>query len=467
MQIPILNGIYTDEQADYRTSYPLNLIPVPKETGISKGYLRPADGITEFAEGPQKDRGGINWNGVLYRVMGDQLVTVSKDGLITNLGFVGGSFDKVSIDYSFDRLAIASDGGLYLWDNVTLERVKDADLGTALDLIWVDGYFMTTDGEFLVVTDLNNPLSVNPLRYGSSEADPDPIKALIKVRNEPHALNRYTIEAFDNVGGTGFPFQRIDGAQIQRGTVGTHSCCLFLENLAFVGGGRNESIAIWLGINGQSVKISTREIDQILDTYSEDTLSKSILEARVDKGHQHLYLHLPDKTLVYDAAATEAVGEAVWFVLSSSLEGFGQFRLKNIVRCYDKWIGGDPQSSKLGQFTNQESHHWGQPIRWEFSTQILYNEGRGAIFHDLELVCLPGRSDTGKLGTVWTSYSKDGEFWSQRKGVKGGGQGNRRKRFVWLQQGGMRNWRIQRFEGDSNLNMSFSRLEARLEPLGY
>ena len=44
MQIPILNGIFTDSAADFRTSYPVNMVPVPKQTGISSGYLRPAEG---------------------------------------------------------------------------------------------------------------------------------------------------------------------------------------------------------------------------------------------------------------------------------------------------------------------------------------------------------------------------------------------------------------------------------------
>ena len=88
MQIPILNGIYTDEASDFRTSYPRNLIPVPKSQGISQGYLRPADGIVEFGDGPGLDRGGINWDNVCYRVMGTKLVSIDLDGnatLIQNL----------------------------------------------------------------------------------------------------------------------------------------------------------------------------------------------------------------------------------------------------------------------------------------------------------------------------------------------------------------------------------------------
>ena len=76
MQIPVLSGIYSDSAADFRTSYPVNLVPVPKDQGISAGYLRQADGIVESGTGPGAVRGGINWNGVCYRVMGTKLVSV-------------------------------------------------------------------------------------------------------------------------------------------------------------------------------------------------------------------------------------------------------------------------------------------------------------------------------------------------------------------------------------------------------
>ena len=66
MQIPILNGIYTDNSPNLRTSYPVNLMPVPKKSGISNGFLRPADGLVANGTGPGVDRGGINWNGVCY-----------------------------------------------------------------------------------------------------------------------------------------------------------------------------------------------------------------------------------------------------------------------------------------------------------------------------------------------------------------------------------------------------------------
>jgi hypothetical protein len=396
--------------------------------------------------------------------MGENLVEVSNGGGTVDVKGAVAGVGQATLDYSFDYLGITSGGSFYLHDGATVQRVNDPDLGTVLDHIWVDGYFMMTDGEFLIVTELNDPFSVNPLKYGSAEADPDPIKALLKVRNEPHALNRYTIEVFDNVGGSGFPFQRIDGAQIQRGVVGTHACAVFLENVAFVGGGRNEPIAVWLAASGDSVKISTREIDQVLQSYTEQVLEDTVAETRVDKGHQLLYIHLPDRTLVYDGAATQVLGEPVWFILTSGI-GINQYRAKNLVWCYNKWLFGDPQSNLIGTFTQEHSNHWGQLTEWEFGTIIIYGEGRGALFHELELVCLNGRADLNSDPTILTQYTLDGETWSMQKYIKAGRRGQRSKRLVWLNQGSMRHWRAQRFIGTSDSHLTIARLEARIEPL--
>jgi len=467
MQIPILNGIYADSTPELRTSYPINMVPVPKKSGISNGFLRPGDGIVANGTGPGIDRGGINWQGVCYRVMGTSLVTVASDGTVTTFGDVGGPITNlVTFDYSFDQLAIASGGRLYYWDGTTLTQVTDPDLGIVLDVVWVDGYFMTTDGEFLIVTELTDPLVVNPLKYGSSEADPDPVVALLKLRNEVYALNRNTIEVFDNVGGDLFPFARIEGAQIQKGVVGTQACCVFIQAIAFLGSGRNEAPGIYVGAAAVTQKASTQEIDNLLLQYTEAQLATVKLEARNDKNHQHLYVHLPDRTVVYDATASEALGEPVWFTLTTTIVGFAQYRARNMVWAYDKWLVGDPQSSNVGYLVQDTGHHWGAQVRWEFGTLIVYNEGNGAIFNELELVSLTGSVAIGTNPQISTSYSLDGKAYSQQRFISVGTIGSN-KRLAWFQQGHMRNWRIQCFRGDSDAHVSFVRLEAQIEALAF
>ena len=464
MQIPILNGVYTDSDAQFRASYPVNLLPVPMVTGISNSFLRPAEGIVNFTIGQGNCRGGINWNGVCYRVSGTKLISIDADGLVTVHGDVGGTGD-VSFAYSFDRLAVASGGNLFYWDGATLTQVTDPDLGTALDVIWVDGYFMTTDGEFLVVTELSDPLSVNPLKYGSSETDPDPVVAIKKLRNEVYAINRYSIEIFDNVGGDLFPFQRINGAQLTKGCVGTHACCVYMDSIAFVGSALNEQPGVYLGAGGETAKISTQEVDKLLITYTEAELADVLVESRKVQSHEFLYVHLPDRTLVYDVGAANALQAPVWFTLTSSSNGFSQYRACHFTWVYDKWICSDPASSAIGFLDEAIGSHWGDDVRWEFSTAIVYNDARGAVFHEIELVGLTGHVTAET--SITTSHSTDGLTFTTPAPIDAGAPGEYSKRLCWRRQGKMGNWRIQRFQGTSAAHISFVRLEARLEPLVF
>jgi len=485
MQIPILSGIYTSENADYRQQYPHNMIPVPLDQGITPGYLRPADGVSYFPEqtppsnqygsavvttaGLGDDRGAVNWRDICYRVMADNLCIVDANGFIYPLDkdpaiTVSGS-GHCTMTYSFDYLAFVSGRNLYLYGGPDaafphnrVEQVTDTDLGDVLDVIFIDGYFMTTDGEFLVVTDLGDPFSVNNLKYGSSEIDPDPVVGLLKLNNEAYAINRYTIEAFYNKGGALFPFARIDGSRMYRGAIGTHAKCVFMDRIAFLGSGKNESPSVWIGINAQTQKLATREIDLILQEYTEDQLKDVVLEVRSGENYNHLWVRLPDKILIYDGNASTVTQTPVWFTIDSGP--------KNLCWAYDKWIVGN-EDGEIGYFDNSVSTVWEQSRDWNFQTKIIYAESRGAIINELELVGLPGRNTLGIDPTIWTSYSLDGEIWSQEWMISAGLQGNRTKRLVWFQQGAFRNFRIQKFRGNSDSHISFARLEAQLERLLY
>ncbi len=464
MQVPILSGVVTDEYANFKDSYPVNMIPVAMQSGISAGYLRTADGAESLGASSGVPRGGINWNGELYRVMGTKLVKVDEFGVETVLGDVGAG-DQVTLGYSADRLAVASNGDFFYWDGVTLDQVIDPDLGTVLSFVWVDGYFVTTDGEFLVVTELTNPMLVNPLKYGSSEIDPDPIVTVLKVRNEVVAVNRYTIEFFNNVGGNLFPFQRIEGAQLQKGAIGQHCACEFADTVAFLGSGRNETPAIYMGMNGSLQKISTLAIDSLLAGYGEVDLATVILETHIHQSHPQLWVRLPDRTLAFDLDASKETSTVSWFVLTSAVIGFSSYRVVDPVWCYDKWTVCDSVTYNHGVLTKDSALHFGAIVRWEFSTLIVYNGGKGLLWNQLELVCLTGRVDIDDDPVISTSYTLDGEKWSEERPVRAGKLGERMKRLVWFQQGHMRNWRAQRFTGDSKARISAVRLEIAVEPL--
>lgn len=464
MQVPIINGTYSDGAADYRTRYPRNYVPVPKSQGVSQGYLRPADGVVQDGTGPGIGRGGINWNGVLYRILGSKLCQVADSGAVTVLGDVGAG-GQCTLDYSFDHLGIVSAGRLYFWNGSTLVQVTDPDLGTVIDTRWAAGYWVCTDGDVAVVTDLTDPTSVNPLRYGSAESDPDPIKAVDQLHNEVYLLGRHTIQVSQNVGGDGYPFQDIPGAQINKGIVGTYAYTDYQSSFAFVGSGRNEAVAVYLVVPGDVQKISTREIDQLLKGYTDAQLSAVVVESRLYDGHEHLLIHLPDQCLVYDHEASKVAGEAVWFHADSGTLTPSTYRARNLVWCYGRWTCEDPTTAAIGYMTNTTGAHWGSEVGWEFGTTVLYAEGNDGNVLEMELVTLPGRSALGADPVVWTAHSFDGMTWSLERPKRVGKQGERTKRLAWRQCGRIRHARMQKFRGMSDCRASFVRLEVQIEPL--
>ena len=123
---------------------------------------------------------------------------------------------------------------------------------------------------------------------------------------------------------------------------------VFVEAIAFLGSGRNEAPGIYLGVNGQVAKISSPEIDNLLKDYTETELESAVMEVRIDEGRNLLYLHLPDRAIVYDYEGSQSLSSPVWFYLTTDTDGFSEYKGRNFLWCYDKWLCGDPTSTIHG-----------------------------------------------------------------------------------------------------------------------
>lgn len=460
--IPLISGCYADSKADFHSSYPINLEPQTVDSGLSKGYLRAVDGLTLVATGPGADRGSINWNGIEYRVMGDQLVSVIA-GVVTNLGTVAGT-EPVSMDYSFDLLGIVGGGNLYYWDLTTFSQVTDPDLGHPIDMLWIDGYFMMTDGQFLVVTELNDPFSIDPLKYGSSEEDPDPITGLMKVRGEVYAVNANTVENFQNIGGTGFPFTRNSGGLISKGATGAHAKSYFNQTFAFIGNGRNEAASVYMAGAGTAVPLSTTDIDRELAKLTVDELAQVEMETRVQEDQERLLVHLPNKTMVYMRQVSEANQSPVWYFMGAGSLGTDAYPCRHFCLVNQEWHGG-AATGVIAKLDNTVTTFFGAIVGWRFDTLLIFNQAKGGIIKVLELIGLPGRAPFGVNPTCFLSITQDGQTYSQERAISMGAFGERRKRVQWRPKTRFANYVGLRFRGANASIASWAALNAEIEGL--
>ncbi len=466
MQVPLLSGVVTSG-GDFRTTMPVNLMPVPKPTGISDGYLRTAPGLVSFATGPGRDRGGIVWNGKLYRLLGGRLCVIDASGTLSDIAAITGG-GRASFDYSFDRLAIITGGSAYYWDGGSLVQITDVDLGPVIDGIWIDGYFMYTDGQYLIVTDLDDPTSVDPTKYAASEIDPDDVKGLLKYRNEVYAFNRFTIEVFNNYATAGFPFGRKPGAMIPKGCVGTRAKCHYAGSIAWVGNGRNENVSVYLANGAVPVKAATAEVERYLAQYTDTELSDVLVEAVSMRLHQLLLVHLPRETLVYDAAASAAAEEPVWFFLSTGDAGIHPYRARGFVNAYGRWFAGDTEDGRVGVLDETVSTQYDEIAGWQFDTPMLYNRSKGAIVNSVELIGTPGRGlGLSERPTVFMSWSPSGEegSFSDERQASMGAPGQTSCRVQWRPGDMFDQYQVRRFRGANRTPVAWARLEAELEPL--
>jgi hypothetical protein len=330
--------------------------------------------------------------------------------------------------------------------------------------LWIDGYFMMTDGQYLVVTELNDPFSIDPLKYGSAEEDPDPITGLMKVRGEVYALNRYTIENFQNIGGSGFPFTRNNGGLISKGCVGPRAKSYISQTFAFVGSGRGEQPSVYLAGAGTAINISTPQIDKELAQLTQDELAAVQLETRVEQNQERLLIHLPNKTLVYAGRVSTEAQEPVWYSLAGGTEATEAYPLQHLCLVDGVFYGGD-QTGRIARLDSSVQTYFGEIAGWSFDTMLLWNSARGGIIKSLELIGLPGRGPFGVEATCFLSITFDGQTFGQERAISMGNFGLRRKRLQWRPKVHFWNYVGLRFRGANASVASFAALQPDIEQL--
>lgn len=458
MEIPILSGVITDEQANINASLPINLEIIPSPASFSKAYLRSAPGVTAFGDYPGADFGGVIWNGTHYRTMDTMLVKVAQDGTTTAIGTAG--IGRTRFDYSFTHLMISRGKALYLYDGTTIQEVTDPDLGKSIDALWMRGQFVSTDGKSIVVTQISDPFSVDPNKYIGAEDDPDPIVGLLRIGTQLVALGGNTIQFFSYTGGSGFPFDANLNATISIGCVGRFGKVLYDNGFAWVGQRRNQQLGVWYSEGGDPVKLSTREVDERLA--NEPNPQSIQVEERTDHNERRLYIHLSDCTLVYLKTASEALQSRVWYVAYGDRTQSRIYRPRHPVLAYGQWVVGFEDGVGLGVIDETTSKVKGAQIGWQFDTPLAYNESKGGIMHRIDLTGMPGR---GGPSTAFMSWTLDGETWSEERACAPIPSGGRTNSISWRPHKRFGTYLGLRFRGDSGALASWSRIDAEVEGL--
>jgi len=465
--IQFVKGDKVGDETDYRDALPVNMYVVPKPIFEEKGYMIQNYGLTLHGDGVYPCRGGFynDRQGKQFRVQGNTVVDVAENGDVTFLGSVTGydaltnQIPPVSMDYSFNTQAILADGRFFLYDPINLFRqYPDVDVGSPIDFIWIDGYYFFTDGINLYHTLASDEEQIDPLDFGVNQFMPDKPKALGKTQDDKVIVwGRYSTEYFENDATPDFAFRRIQSRAVKVGVVATHLKAELSSTWYFVGGGRNESIGVHVLGVGATQKISTREIEKILDEYSEPDLVNAHMESYTNEDISFIKIHLPNHTLLFNQNAASAFGTlAAWTILKSDVKGDTPDRSSYPVfdtRIGD-WVVGDLYNGNIGIMDKLVGTQYGEIVEWLLFSPFIYAEDDS--IDELELQSIPGYTATNDAN-VFLSITYEGVFYGKEFLVDYGMINEYGKRFIARRLGYVRDYFSIKLRGASKSRMAFSR----------
>jgi hypothetical protein len=462
--ITLIKGEKIGVETDYRDALPVNMFAVHREILGAQGYMLEHDGLTSFAIGEGIDRGAV-YNDRFsnqYRLSGTSLLSVASDGTAVNLGTIPGTSQARLEDfYSFNTQGAIADGKFFLYDTtVGFREVTDADLGSPIDGIWIDGYYFMTDGEYIFHTDLLDESAIDPLKFATAEFMPDPSNGLSKTQDNKVAVwGRYSLEYFVNAAADNFAFSRVATRAQKIGIVATHAKCESQGLFYIVGGRKGESVSVHVVSLGSSEVIATREIDKILAKYTEPELSDIRVESRVDKNTNFILFHLPEETLCFNQTVAKVFGNKVaWNILKTGVTGESNYRAVNGV--FDArnalWIYGDKRDTTIGKLDDTVATHYTTITEWELFSPFINLENFS--IDEIEIEIIPGHTSFVN-GKVALSFTYNGVTYGTEAWLAYGEPNDYSKRFIVRRLGYVNDWVGIKLRGVSKTKMAFALME--------
>jgi len=452
-QLPITNGFYVSNSLPISAQECTNwYVVIESAPSLAQETLRGTPGIEQVATSGtilQANRGAHTMAGEPYFVNGDKLYRLNQVTPFPNewyaleeLGTISGTA-RVSMADNGTQLMVLVPGGngyIYNHNTDTFSQITDPDFtanGDPQFVAFVDGYFVaTTDTKKFISSAINDGLSWNALDYGTAESDPDNTVAPIVFKNQLFISGSQTFEAFQNIGGTDFPFQRT-GLYLDKGVYAPYSLINTQDTFMWIGGGDGESPAIWAFAGNGTQKISTVAIDFILQALTPDQLAAVYSWTYSQNGAYFVAFALPNSTLVYDHASQK------WHERKSYVEGEqAGYRVSGLTQAYNNIFCGDQIDGRIGKINPDVYTEYGTNIIRAVATQPFQNNTQSIFVPSIELTVESGVGNIAATNPVIAmDRSVDGKTWSDQRMRELGKMGQYNRRAIWR-----RNGRASRFE---------------------
>lgn len=410
VELPIGGGFYKSDSLPIAAQECVNwFVNIPQGAAISDAQLFGVPGkvlLKSSGTTKQINRGIHVKGGIPYFVNGTTLYSMSRsvdtDGVetftINTLGTIPGSGRVSMADNGTQLMVLVPGGNGYIYNELAgtpFSQITDTDFtanGDPQMVVFVDGYFLvTTDSKKFIVSSLNDGTSWDALDFGTAESDPDDIVSPVVFRNQVFIFGSETGEGFQNIGGADFPFVRT-GLFIDKGVFARHSIINTNSSFMFIGGGVNESPAIWQYSSGLT-KISTTAIDDVLNNLTDTELSEVFSWSYAQKGQYFIGFVLPSTVFVYNATNGLWHERKSYYTDGAGFTSTIRDRSNGMVNAYGRILVSDSVDGRIGYIDIGTYTEYGANIIRTFSPPTIENGQKSFILNRVNILMESGVGD--------------------------------------------------------------------------
>lgn len=480
--IPISNGFYESDSLSISNQECVNWYPnIPQVEGaLSPGTLFGGSGIEQILTTgafKQVNRGGHTKDGKPYQLNGETLVRIDNsfdsEGIETfttvALGTIPGE-DRVSMADNGTQLMVLVPGGKgYIIDEsagTPFLEITDSDFianGAPQLVVFIDSFFVcNTDSKKFIKSAANDGNNWNALDFGSAESDPDKISSLHVFNNKLYIAGSETIEEQQNLGLGGFPFQRT-GFFLDKGVFAPFSMISSNNTFMWIGGGENESPAIWALTGNSAKKVSTTAIDAALQDFTQAEIEAAFAYSYAQNGAYFVGFSLPTRTFEYNTMTGKWNERKSQIINSKGLTETVRWRVNSVITAYNRILCGDSQDGRIGSIEVDTYTEYGEEIIRSASFQPLSSLGNSISVSMMEATFESGVGDLNVLNPqIRLETSKDGRSFNDELSRSLGSIGEFNKRQIWYRLGRFPRMAVFKFTMSDPVKPVFIKLEAKV-----
>lgn len=283
---------------------------------------------------------------------------------------------------------------------------------------------------------LTDSQSIAALDYANAESNPDPLLRIVVSNHEIMLFGTRSVEFWQDTGASPFPFERVNGALMERGCAAALSPAKLDNSVFWLG----EDKAIYRVQGYQPQRVSTPAVEEVLRAASD--VSDAFAVTYSQSGHAFYVLTLPSytategRTLVYDASTN------LWHERQSgTTTEYAAWNVNCVAVAWNKVLAGT-SSGAIVELDMDTYTDAGSTIRRVAVTPPIYPDGKRAIMTEVELECELGvglNTGQGSDPTMVLRWSNDGgSTWSNPRSESLGVTGERFKRVNYHRLGTFR-----------------------------